>query len=710
MNNKLFLIPVLLLIALPLVFASDYTDSHGYTTGSYSGSFSIGAWVEVTEAVSITGVEKYASTGATEVKIYDASDDSLLATQSYSGDIATLSTPLDVSVGQVLYIVNDANTYWGFSGHGGSLETDHFDWLGRVYWTGSAWSTTGSEIDEIVSIFSDAIVSGDSPSLETNLSSYANVTTDFSVGINLTNFDSASTCGIETDNGLIYCSNETVVDDQTSNTCYVPSSFIREDVLYSPFCYNSSLTVHTDNESIFMDTHNLKINATSALSGSYIEDVYIKVNNITYQTEGNNSYAYGTGTQEVQIWADGYVIEYDNITFSSTPQNLTYDLYTANLIRVDLYDINGNDLTDVNITLSITGNTTQANTGNDSYYYNTFDAGVYTVVVSKTGYSSSTYYITLNNGSYINLATYLDLEENTLSRTFTVEDINNGEKIENALLYFYRTIDTELELITQGYSDYNGQVLAFLDPTQNYLLRVTHPSYLVKELSFTPTLSSYTVKVGVEYVPEYESIYDDITYNFEPTYSGILNQDQYYTANFSIVSSAGQLEYWGLSVNNDGDIYTINITDSPSGSQTGYGFTIPSISSGYTSVVITYFFKSGEESEAWTTTKTYYAYPVISSNNTIIEAFSNLTSQLEDDSGSGSGDWIQYIMMGFITIALMGVLVWLFRIRDPIIIGSLTITLMAFWAYVGWFAWWLWALIAIPIYMILAIDIKSRVG
>lgn len=525
---------------------------------------------------------------------------------------------------------------------------------------------------------------------------------NFEIDINYSGIDGSVQCGVYDNTTNLSCPIQNGVAGQSTVICQLPDTLVFEDVNLKPYCANSSIEYWSQDYDITLLNARLNVSATAGIGGAPINDIYVMVDNITYQQTGANTYAYGAGTKEVRIWADGYAYEYRNITFTTDLQNLSVTLYEDTLIRVSTYDINGNALNDTNITFSKTGYSFDANTGADNIYYNTFTEGNYTITVSRESYSDSDYFVTLNNGSYILLNTYLDLEEDTFSRTFTVKRSDNSNNVQDALLSFYRTINGSQTLVTQVYSDYNGQALAFLDATQEYLLRVSHPIYLSKEISFTPTDASYVVYIGEGYVPEYETVYDDVSYNILPTYN-ILYQGNFYDFNFSISSSQGQLEYWGLSVDNNGVVTTKNITGQPSGSNTNINVFVDANTTAYIPVTVRYFFKSGAQSEEWNMERTYWAYPDQISNNTIVNAFDEFSAEL---SPNGKTNYVQYIIMAFTTIALMGLLMMVVKIRSFEIIGTIIVSLFAFWCKVGWFEWWLWGLIAVPIYILTIVKLS----
>lgn len=533
-------------------------------------------------------------------------------------------------------------------------------------------------------------------SVTSNLASFGVQDSNFAVAINYSGIGGSVQCGVYDNSTNLSCPIQNGVAGSSSVICSMPTQLIFETVNLKPYCTNSSLEYWGQDYDIDLLNARLNVFATAGIGGSPLSDIYVMVDNTTYQNTGLNTYAYGTGTRQVKIWASGYAYEYRNVTFTTDLQNLSVTLYEDTLIKVSTFDISGNILNDTNITFTKTGYSLTENTGADNIFYDTFDSGNYTITVSHSLYSDSDYYVTLNSGSYIILDTYLDLESDTYSRTFTVKQRDNNNNVQNALLSFYRTINGSQTLQQQKYSDYNGQALAFLDATQPYVLRVSHPSYLTKEISFTPTDSEYTVYIGEGYVPEYETIYDDISYSILPTYN-ILYQGQYYDFNFSISSSLGQLEYWGLSVNNNGVITTQNITGQPSGSETNLNIYIGANTTAYIPVTVRYFFKSGAEDEEWSVTRTYWAYPNQISNNTIASAFALMTENL---SPNGEKNYVQYLLMGFITIALVGFILISTGLRNLELIGTITVSIFSFWCLVGWFDWWLWALIAIPIYLL----------
>jgi hypothetical protein len=537
------------------------------------------------------------------------------------------------------------------------------------------------------------------PYVYSNVLDYTTLTDDFTLELNFTNINGSVSCGAYDNSSFVSCSQDNLNGNYSNVTCSVSNELVMENVLITPYCTNGTITNATAGN-IYIDTHNLEVTAQDWQSGNNISNVFVVVNGSSFNNTGSDiTYVYGTGTENISIFAVGYATNYENVTFSSSVQEVSTTLYEANMIKINIFDTTTTALNDTNITLSKSGFSQTNNTGANDYIVYYVDSGNYTIDIDKSDYADSTYYVELSNNSYILIDLYLEEESNTLARTFTIREALNNSLVTNALLTFYREINATDVVVTQKYSDFSGQALVYLDPTQPHTLRVTYPTYLAKEVSFTPTETSYTIYIGEGFTPTYESIFDDISYSILPTYT-ILSQNTSYTFNFSISEANGNLEYWGLKVDNTGDITNNNITGQPSGSNTDITITTGVNSTAYLPVQVTYYFKTGSMSEEWTLTKLYYAYPTTALNNSVSYVFDDL------EQGDFS-DLAKAIIIAFSLAGLLGTIVFFTRVRNGYLLTWLAIIMLSFWAYVGWFDWWLWAIITIPIILLSVIKISE---
>jgi len=534
--------------------------------------------------------------------------------------------------------------------------------------------------------------------LGNNISSYSYFIDDFDININYYNIENNVSCGIYENSSNLYCGVQSTIDNSTDISCDITNDLIIESVQMTPYCFNDSQIFNGTNYVMNINTTKLVVNATDSLTGSYLSDLNITGSGISYLSVNNNTYVWSNNIlKEIGIVANNYSTSFHNITFSISKQYLSVELTPSLLVYIYCYDTESANLTDVNLTFTRSGFSQLNNTGNSNNNFSDyFASGNYTLLVSKSGYNNAYYYYNLNSQSYINMSVYLSEETISLARSFTVKN-QNQINVENALITFQENINGDVVTVTQCYTDFNGQCLVYLNPNQQYIVRVSHPTYLVKEVSFQPVQSSYTIYIGEIYVPDYTTMYNDVSYNINPVYS-TLEQNTSYTFNFSVSSTGSTLTYWGMTVNNSGIITTQNITDQPAGSRTNITITTPYNESVFFPVKVTYFFKTSEVDDEWSWTKTYIAYPNITANITLLASFQDFKIDM------GITDEMQSLILGLLstllTIGLVG-LIYRYGSKSYEFTGIIIILSQSFFAFVGWLpTWWIWSLIAVPYLLI----------
>lgn len=359
------------------------------------------------------------------------------------------------------------------------------------------------------------------------------------------------------------------------------------------------------------------------------------------------------------------------------------------------YDDDGNALSNVNYTFN--NNQLVNLTGNTSFQ-GVLATGNYSVIARANGYAESYYFITINQTEALGLSTYLIPESDAFIRQFVVKDVNTGLTVPNAYVSFLQNIMGTYVTVSQKTTDYVGVVSLYLNPLNIYLVRINHPSYLVKEINFQPTDSSYTIYIGSQYNPDYTNIMDDISYSINPVYL-TLYQNSSYIFNFSISSSAGTLEYWGLKIIQNNTVTIQNTSILPNGGVMSTNITTAINSTYYLPVQVTYFFKKSGY-DLWTYEKSYLAYPNITGNMTLVANFKNLKTTLGHEDDNNNWAFIPNLLTTFITIGLCGLIGTFTPIKDLQLLSFIGIGFLAIFAYLGFFNWIVWSLIALP-YMIL---------
>lgn len=157
---------------------------------------------------------------------------------------------------------------------------------------------------------------------------------------------------------------------------------------------------------------------------------------------------------------------------------------------------------------------------------------------------------------------------------FTIQN-QFGAVISGATVSAYRfePLKQNYVVVEQGITDYQGQVIFFLELGANYKIVVEQNGYVVISFDLIPTTcpqpiivhlvqsSNTTVKM-----PEYVYMWDDVSYLTTPD-TGLYNETN---ITYHVMSATAKLEYYGLNVTKTYNgttttVYYQNVSGSPSG-------------------------------------------------------------------------------------------------------------------------------------------------
>jgi hypothetical protein len=308
------------------------------------------------------------------------------------------------------------------------------------------------------------------------------------------------------------------------------------------------------------------------------------------------------------------------------------------------------------------------------------------ISISSTGYSAipRNYYTTISPAISLNLVAYLLADAVGIYDTFVVIDYN-GNPIQGALITVNKLIGSAYVAVEQETTDSAGSALFFLDPSTTYQVLAT--------------ASGYLFAVDVDGVPQ-PWFYHQPNPRIQPTYIHMLRSggtaqnlfglttlfgnvtflllpeeyihNQSFLISFTILDSAGELQWYGMTVvyrnsTNTTIVNTSNLT-APSGATLLY---TTSNQSGFYDVY-TWFKKTGfDEYDA--TVKTY-----VITNST---GFGNVGAYML----SWSMLTLQLIAL-LITIMVVG-----FMARFSMIVaGAIGLACLAMFCLVGFFSWIWW--------------------
>lgn len=189
---------------------------------------------------------------------------------------------------------------------------------------------------------------------------------------------------------------------------------------------------------------------------------------------------------------------------------------------------------------------------------------LYQVILNGTEYYQRGYYITVTNASLQEHNFYL-LETNQSGLiTFYVKNLED-QVLENISIVPMRMINLTWKPVSHRYTDFSGATLVNLDPFARYYITFTDPSgtYSTKDAYVEPVFFSYTVYLNSTSPSTFSTIWDSVTYSM-----GITDKDLnpiLTNFTFTAVSTAGNIDYFGLTSTYNGTTYTHNITTQPTG-------------------------------------------------------------------------------------------------------------------------------------------------
>jgi hypothetical protein len=307
----------------------------------------------------------------------------------------------------------------------------------------------------------------------------------------------------------------------------------------------------------------VNISSLAGFSGSY-SSVNGSIENIAL-LQGNYS---------VTVWADDYAYSYQNISVNSSSQGFIYSLYSYNSVWVTAKDsLSGVNLSNFTVDVYNALNTYQLSDGLTGLVkFNNITSGVYSALITKDGYSSTSYVLTVTGGSHQNLIAYLI--DDSSSSIFTIKDIVSSSIIEDAQVSMYKSINSSWALVASKNSDITGRVQFSYSPNIEYKFVVDKLGYDQRTFFLEILFSTYTIRMTpnstsipdvnigewVYEISNYGYFYDDMVNNFSVSISSGTGTLEYYYLNVTnfdgVVSSFTCLNSYGCS-----DDLSFNITD-----------------------------------------------------------------------------------------------------------------------------------------------------
>ena len=424
-------------------------------------------------------------------------------------------------------------------------------------------------------------------------------------------------------------------------------TYFNKTISYTfPALFNGTVNV----QDLFTTWINLKaINGYTAASintfNGYTFNLDESISNLFYNTtDGNAEIPAIIGNYTSFAEASGFATmdEYNIYNFSITPGlkvfNYTFSLYTNNSIEFAIFDATTFNLintTTINISMVAVNKTYNFNTSTGSLYVDGIFDGTYTTTFNSVSYDSSQIFITMTNNSYQLQNVYLGGGAST--KTFYVKN-NLGENIENATATFTTDVNGTQVVIAQEITDFAGIFQVNLNPTKWYAITVTHADYKTWTGNVKPSQTIYNINMEALGGTNFVSIYEDIKYVTSMMHPA---NSTYAEFSFNVLSNIGSLQFYGLSYNSTvlsnqtgstgGGTETINVTGLNPLSET---------------MIITYWFKSTNQSQLATWQQTWLISDVIPTNAT-------LTGGLMDDLSTADAGTQVLLGMGIILVLIV---------------------------------------------------------
>ncbi len=299
--------------------------------------------------------------------------------------------------------------------------------------------------------------------------------------------------------------------------------------------YPSNLTIRTNNEITYQNL--------SVFSGT-VTDIDLNISSFQRFINSNCDESHGNYCNITINFTSATtgILEYSNIEVTYViPLNITFKDEKSDAI------IEGESLS---IYLETTG-FSQLYTSTNPFKVNLSIAGTYDLKASSTNYPSREYVIDVLEARN-DLVLYLINSTDSVEKTFSIfsETLN---PLENVFVVFTRLIGGTWTTIAEEYSDYAGQVKLNLDENYEYTINFSKTGYETQIITLEPTDDDYVITmistVGIYNV----SVYEGITYKFEPS-NTVLNNNTKYNFTFTLNSSGWGITNCNLTLKNGSEV------------------------------------------------------------------------------------------------------------------------------------------------------------
>lgn len=252
------------------------------------------------------------------------------------------------------------------------------------------------------------------------------------------------------------------------------------------------------------------------------------------------------------------------VTLSADLQDAQFNLWRDRSLFITFRESSSDDLIE-GVDLQMLGVQNFNFTVDNSSFLFPFPDGAYTLIATKTGFSTFTTNITTNLKSMVNVTGYMANESQSIQ--FTVRDVAGGF-IENARIIVTRRSDGVV--IAERFTDIFGAAQMSLDIDIPYDVNVTSSGFVPFFGTLNAFQTSYTVTLSTSGVNQQGFI--GLDYRFLPSAGAVIVNNTMYNFSFNISSNG----YWDLTSCN----FTV-LNNSASGSILGSNTTFCSVSGGF---------------------------------------------------------------------------------------------------------------------------------
>jgi len=288
-----------------------------------------------------------------------------------------------------------------------------------------------------------------------------------------------------------------------------------------------------------------------------------------------NGYTFGTSTNDIVLGNDldddddGFSGIIDEVAFFDTvltTSEITYMNNTGSPTSAQQYPFANNsvwvtaknlssDASLVNFSVSISGadfSSSVNDSGSGRVVFDNVSSGVYSVVVSKDGFSSSSYVLSMAGGSQQNIVAYLFTGDDTV--LFTTVDSFSNAIIEGSTGGLYSLLNDTWVLVSSQLSDITGRIQFDILSNVSYKFIFDAVGYDQKVVLLKPLFASYTARLDPSV-----SVTPDVNVGgwvFSLNNSGEFFNGVNNSFLVSVLSTMGTLEYYYVNITDESGLVT----------------------------------------------------------------------------------------------------------------------------------------------------------